>query len=193
MRCASCEHRECGTGKNCTNITPATLLETYDEEDRRLAEAAAAVEGAFYMQLGRLEESVRFVENMGFTRIGVAFCGGLAEEARVICAYFQRFVEVHSVCCKVCGTGKELLGLPQIHADQFEPMCNPAIQAKILDEAGCQMHFLVGLCVGHDSIFLRHAKAPASVLVAKDRVLAHNPLGAVYSRYWRKNRLGLSD
>ena len=27
-------------------------------------------------------------------------------------------------------------------------------------------------------------------LVAKDRVLAHNPLGAVYSRYWRK-KLGI--
>ena len=33
---------------------------------------------------------------------------------------------------------------------------------------------------------------PVTTLVAKDRLLAHNPLGAIYSRYW-KRKLGIMD
>jgi len=38
----------------------------------------------------------------------------------------------------------------------------------------------VGLCVGHDSLFLKHSKALVTVLVNKDRVLGHNPVAALY-------------
>jgi uncharacterized metal-binding protein len=34
-------------------------------------------------------------------------------------------------------------------------------------------------CVGHDSLFIKHSEAPVICLVAKDRVLAHNPVGAL--------------
>jgi uncharacterized metal-binding protein len=46
----------------------------------------------------------------------------------------------------------------------------------------------VGLCVGHDSLFFRHSEAPVTVLVAKDRVLAHNPAAGLYlsSSYYRR-------
>jgi len=43
----------------------------------------------------------------------------------------------------------------------------------------------VGLCVGHDMLFTRHSRAPVTTLVVKDRVLAHNPAGALYSGYYR--------
>jgi uncharacterized metal-binding protein len=46
------------------------------------------------------------------------------------------------------------------------------------------------LCVGHDAIFSKISKAPVTTLVAKDRVLAHNPAGAIYSRYIRKHFKG---
>jgi hypothetical protein len=49
---------------------------------------------------------------------------------------------------------------------------------------------VLGLCIGHDSLFFRHAKGLTTVLVAKDRVLGHNPIAALqladtyYSRVW---------
>jgi hypothetical protein len=52
----------------------------------------------------------------------------------------------------------------------------------------------MGLCVGHDSLFFKHSQAPATTLVAKDRVLAHNPVGALhlaetyFSRMWGPDR-----
>lgn len=46
----------------------------------------------------------------------------------------------------------------------------------------------MGLCVGHDCLFNRHSAAPVTTLVAKDRVLANNPAGALYTAgsYYRK-------
>ena len=54
--------------------------------------------------------------------------------------------------------------------------------------------FVLGLCVGHDSLFFRHSKGLATTLVAKDRVLAHNPVGALqladsyFQRVWGPER-----
>ena len=60
-----------------------------------------------------------------------------------------------------------------------------------MNEAGVEFNVLVGLCVGHDSLFFKYAKAPTTVLVAKDRVFGHNPVAGLYlspSVYYRKLR-----
>jgi len=59
-------------------------------------------------------------------------------------------------------------------------MCNPIAQAQILNEQLTDFNIVVGLCVGHDSLFFKHSEAPVTVLVAKDRVLGHNPAAALY-------------
>ena len=59
-------------------------------------------------------------------------------------------------------------------------MCNPVAQALLLNREGTQLNIVLGLCVGHDSLFYRHAEAMTTTLVTKDRVLAHNPAGALY-------------
>ena len=64
-------------------------------------------------------------------------------------------------------------------------ICNPAGQAELMNSAGTDLNILCGLCVGHDAVFGMRSNAPVTTLIAKDRVLAHNPAGAVYSRYSR--------
>lgn len=59
-------------------------------------------------------------------------------------------------------------------------MCNPIGQAMALNEAGTELNILMGLCVGHDTLFYKFCKGFCTVLVTKDRVLAHNPAGALY-------------
>jgi len=70
----------------------------------------------------------------------------------------------------------------KVRPGQFEAMCNPIAQAEILNEAKTDLNILLGLCVGHDTLFMRYARAPVTVLAVKDRVLAHNPLGAIYAQ-----------
>jgi uncharacterized metal-binding protein len=132
----------------------------------------------------RVEETIEFARRMGYRKLGVAFCGGLFSEARVLVNILQKHgFEVVSVCCKVGATPKEFLGLAdheKVRVGSYESMCNPITQAQTLNDAGTDFNILVGLCVGHDSLFLKHSKALATVLVAKDRVLGHNPVAALY-------------
>lgn len=192
MKCAKCTHRKCYIeGQNCTKISLEDVKEAYVGELLDIMKAAACTEGRFYNNLTRLEETVEFCKTMDYKKIGMAFCIGLNQEAKLIEEYFSKFFEVYSVCCKVCGVEKENLNLEQIKAGTSETMCNPLMQAKILKEKEVEFCVTVGLCVGHDALFTGACTAPTSCLVAKDRVLAHNPLGAVYSRYWRK-KLGIN-
>jgi uncharacterized metal-binding protein len=192
MKCVHCKHNKCYVeGQNCTKLTVEDVRNLYVDKEQDMMKAAACTEGRNYMKLSRLEESVEFAKELGVKKIGLSFCIGLTQEAKLISMYFEKFFEVHSVCCKVCGVGKDNLELEQINQGKFEAMCNPKVQAKLLADAGTELNFTIGLCVGHDILFNSASAAPVSCLVAKDRILAHNPLGAIYSRYWRR-RLGIN-
>ena len=188
MKCALCGDKGCYRGQPC-ELSPTS--EEYEGDDLELFKCAAEVESEGYMRLCRIEEVMEFAEKMGYHRLGIAFCIGLGKEANMLHRLLSsRGFEVHSVMCKICGVNKDELELKKLGKKEIEVMCNPLTQASVLNEAGCELNLLLGLCVGHDILFTKHSNAPVSTIVVKDRVLAHNPLGALYSGYWRK-RLGL--
>jgi uncharacterized metal-binding protein len=165
-----------------------------DGEDRALALAAARTEAAGYLRWPRVQEVMEFARRLGAQHLGIASCIGLIEEARLL----QKLLESHgfqvsSVCCKVGSISKLGIGLTLEEMvspiGDFEALCNPIGQADLLNAAGTQLNVLVGLCVGHDSLFLRHSHAPATVLVAKDRVTGHNPVAALYTLHSYYERL----
>ena len=145
----------------------------------------------------RLVELYEFAEKMGYKRLGLAFCIGLAKEAQIVEQIIQdRGFEVVSVLCKAGRTPKEMIGITdrdKIYRGTDEAMCNPVFQAKLLNRAQTELNILLGLCVGHDSLFFKHAQAPTTVLAVKDRVTGHNPLAAVYlsDSYYRKIKQSL--
>jgi uncharacterized metal-binding protein len=136
-------------------------------------------------RIPRIEETIQFSHKNGFKRLGIAFCSGLANEARMVADILERNgFEVVSVCCKVGAVPKERIGIrPEEKIsgpDLYESMCNPITQAEILNEEGVDFAILLGLCVGHDSLFIKYCQVPMTVLAVKDRVTGHNPLAAVY-------------
>ena len=193
LACAICAVKECyRQGLDCFRGlgNPTSVL---DEEDRKVLECAAAVESTTYCQATRIEELLDFSARMGYRRLGIAFCIGLAEEARALHQILAGRFAVFSVCCKVCGMDKEKMGLPQIRENSRETMCNPVGQALLLASENTQLNIIVGLCLGHDILFTRHSQAPVTTLIVKDRVLAHNPAGALYSGYYKKTKFGLQE
>jgi len=143
----------------------------------------------------RIVEIGEFARKMGYRRLGLAFCIGLAKEAAVVEQIFQgQEFEMVSAACKAGRTPKESIGITdaeQIFQGREEAMCNPIFQAMLLNEEKTDFNILLGLCVGHDSLFFKYAQAPTTVLAVKDRVTGHNPLAAVYlaDSYYRKIRL----
>jgi uncharacterized metal-binding protein len=121
---------------------------------------------------------------------------GLRQEARAVERVLRaEGFEVVSALCKIGCIPKERLGLGEtekIAIGEFEAMCNPVAQAFLLNRSGTEFNIVLGLCVGHDALFLRYAEALCTVLAVKDRVLGHNPLAAVYTldSYYRALEAG---
>ena len=133
----------------------------------------------------RIQETIEFAERMRFKRLGLVFCVGLRNEANVVENLLRkRQFEVVSAVCKVGRVPKETLGInneQKIRIGAFESMCNPIAQAMVLNDAETEFNLVMGLCVGHDALFLKYATAPCTVLAVKDRLLGHKPLAAVYN------------
>ena len=164
----------------------------------RVAQVSAVVESEGYCRWTRVEEICHFAKRMGFKRVGIVCCISFVDLSRVFSAILESHgLEVASVACKNGGVPKEEIGLKdeeKIRPGTYEPICNPISQAELLNRAGCELNVIVGLCVGHDSLFIRHSKGLVTTLVTKDRVLAHNPVAALhladsyYSRVWGPNK-----
>ena len=183
MKCAECREKPCETGRPCAEMPFPDLYG--DPETRRTMRAASEVSGEFYGLLNRLEEIMEFAGRMGFRKLGLAFCIGLAEEARLVAEILGREFEVESVCCKLGGLENWELGLMDPPGPK-ESSCNPATQALMIERAGCELAVVLGLCVGHDTVFYRACRVPVTTLAVKDRVLGHNPIAAVTCPYVRK-------
>ena len=185
MKCALCDDKGCFEGKDCTDIR-MEIEKKYSEEDLKSIKISAHIEAKFYMKKTRIEELILYARDMGYKRLGIAFCIGLEEEAKIIHQILEKTFEVYSVCCKVCGINKSKFNLEHLSDDlnMTEAMCNSIGQAIILNKEKTDLNIIVGLCIGDDTIFTKYSDAPVTTLAVKDRVLAHNPLGAIYSKYY---------
>lgn len=192
-RCAACPHeQQCRAGVDVCDVSRSRgqlrALEGYTEPDvLAMARAAAKVEATGYRKWDRARETIEFARRMGFRRLGIAFCAFVVEEA---VAYSRRLesegFSVVSVMCKTGAVLKEaILGLrddEKVRPGTPEAMCNPIAQARLLADAKVEMNIIMGLCVGHDAIFIQHAVGPVTCLIAKDRVHDHKPVDGI--REW---------
>lgn len=177
-------------------------------EDAALMNAAtSAAARATAEMLCRAEETMEFAASLGAHKIGIAVCAGLINEGRI----FGRILrangfEPYGIACKAGALSRAEMGLQTSCCDYGSVSCNPILQAQLLNEEQTDLNVVIGLCVGHDSIFLRHSNAPCTVLVAKDRPLGHNPVAALRGaegtwpynrmmkpRLWGANRLDEGD
>ena len=210
--CAKCTKTVCYSEAslkgppNCPTKTKKGLIQQalteYDDpQTREFARQASIQEFECYMHLPegltprnpRVEEVAQFAKKMGYKKLGIAFCIGLQDEAKMLTRILEnRGFEVVSACCKAGAIPKERIGITEEQKiggpGTFETMCSPITQAEILNDEGTEFNILVGLCVGHDSLFFKYSKAPVTVLVAKDRVFGHNPVMGLYltGSYYRK-------
>ena len=202
-----CDSKESDQGpSNCptkvkAEVIKQALLEYNKPEVREFARQASIQEFECYMNLPegrttrnpRVEEVAQFAKKMGYKKLGIAFCSGLRNEAKILTRILEnRGFDVVSVCCKAGAIPKETIGITEEQKIQgpgsFETMCSPITQAEILNSEETEFNIVVGLCVGHDSLFFKYAHAPTTVLIAKDRVFGHNPAAALYlsGSYYRK-------
>ncbi|MDI6710928.1 MAG: DUF1847 domain-containing protein [Thermoanaerobacterales bacterium] len=130
----------------------------------------------------RLQELILFGRRAGFKTISLGFCNGLFEEARMLSDILRQYFIVYSVCCKTSGIDKKSQNTPYMNPNaEFESACNPVGQAKVVNRLRIDLSVQMGICLGHDMCFATHTLPPTTTFAAKDRVLGHNTLAALYS------------
>jgi uncharacterized metal-binding protein len=184
--------------KNSPDLIEAAVKKYSTEEVRSIYIPATVTEKEAYetvrgVRMGvrpRIKEIVEYYKLIDAKRVGVAFCAGLRDEARLAVDFLEKNgLTVASVMCKCGGVDKMKLHVESRYKignpSQFEAACNPLTQAALLNNADTDFNVIIGLCVGHDMLFTSNSRAPVTTLIVKDRMLGHNPVIALYSGYHR--------
>ncbi len=138
------------------------------------------------LQWTRLEECMEFGKALGVKKVGVACCLGLIRDGSEFVRFLRRAgFEVVFIACTIGGATATDIGAPEEYGFYGGMACNPIAQAKILNFEKTELNFMLGLCVGHDTLFIKHSQAPIVDFAVKDKVACHNPLGPLYSSYHR--------
>lgn len=179
--CINCLDRVCLSGGQCPGVVADLHCPHSSAEHTQVLDVAADIAFETERRLCRVAEFVHFCHGMGYEHVGVAFCVQLFRETQILTHLLRRFLRVSAVCCKIGGRRLEeddtALGARHV-------ACNPIGQAAELNRAGTEINAAVGLCMGCDLLFARHSVAPVTTLFVKDRSLANNPVGALYSHYY---------
>ena len=194
-QCVKCTVLRCGATEKNTNVPVSCPTEKYPDivretkEKYELPENQAVIQGWFRLMSKildperpnekyswtRVDEIVEYAKIRKMTRLGIATCYALIPESRLLSEILENNgFEVVSVSC-LCGeVNPEDMGMPG------GIFCNPIMQAEVLNREQTELNILVGLCVGHDILFLRHCTGETTPLIVKDRALGHNPVAALY-------------
>jgi uncharacterized metal-binding protein len=182
--------KECREGLDCTDIRGDVINVYKDRKNRKILRAALTIDSEFHMRSNRLQELILFCRKMDYRHLGIAFCIDLEEETRILYDILAKRFRVSSVCCKVCGINKKAFDIPISREGKVSAACNPVAQARILNGDRTDLNVIFGLCMGNDILFSKYSDAPVTTLVVKDRGLANNPIGALYSAQYRKELWG---
>ena len=188
--CISCRDKVCLVGKECALLSrnsPSPVPESKEVE--RILEAGLDIACEEERKLCRLSEVIYFCLEMKYKRIGIAYCSELQEPAEILTYVMRRFFDVYPVCCKIGGLSiDDPFSLRNTDSGRGERKefiaCNPRGQAEVLNRLGTDINIIVGLCVGSDSVFTEASEAHVTTLFVKDKSLANNPIGALYSDYY---------
>jgi uncharacterized metal-binding protein len=210
VQCSKCEIFACvkneplNAPKFCPMKTREDVLNTAlrqysDPDDQKMMSAAAhTVIKGITNSWTRIEDVINFAREMEYEKIGIATCVALISESRILTQILEiKGFEVKSICCKSGSNFEEDIGLrndidlkyvfestnnSNIITNQKTsiPLCNPIAQAFLLNGEKTDLNILLGLCTGHDALFIKHSKAPVTPLIVKDRRTLHNPAAAIY-------------
>jgi uncharacterized metal-binding protein len=190
IQCHQCKNNEClaqypqGIPENCQAQKFPDLIEDSkrqylqpDTEKLHLAAAKVLKRGGY--DWSRVQQCIEFARELGAQKVGLAVCVGLVREGREFARFLDRAgFRVISVACMVGGLKAQQTGIPDEWVNPLGISCNPIAQAEVMNQEGTELNFIYGLCVGHDTIFIKRSNAPVTYIVAKDMVTGNNP-GAV--------------
>lgn len=171
--------------KNAPEEQLSQIKDAYMEEyNNEIMVQTAKIQAEYYEKLTRVEETILFSREMGVKKIGIATCTALLKESMTLARILRAHgFQVFSACCKVGAIDKKDIGIPEESIKHGPNICNPIMQAQILNAEKTDLNIVMGLCVGHDVLFHKYIEGPTTTMVVKDRVTGHNPAAPLYTTH----------
>jgi uncharacterized metal-binding protein len=192
MPCTSCKTKTCFSGKGEYPPACPEQAKTVIASSEEAADFCAHVKANQHNDVDRIHELIEYTRFKGYKKIGIAGCIGMHDEMRIITQVLRKEggLDVSTVMCKSGAVHKKTLDVPaksRLTTETGHAIgvigCNPVGQAMIFNHEKTDVNCVLGLCVGHDSIFMKHSDAPVISLIVKDRANAHNPASVLYGFY----------
>lgn len=147
----------------------------YNEKDIQVIKDA---EDALDPKIDRVQEIIKYAKHSKIKNIGIANCITFNKEAdKLEKKLLSEGFQVAKVNCKY---GR--VPFNDLVPGYKGTSCNPAGQARFLEEKNTELNIMMGLCLGHDIIFNSKSKAPVTPLIVKDRKLKHHSIKAFDQR-----------
>ena len=141
----------------------------YNNKDKRILRIA---EDSLNRSNDRIQEIIEYAKEANIKKIGIANCTSFTKEANILeIILVNEGFQIEKVNCKI---GK--VPFSDLLPDYKGISCNPAGQAKYLEEKNTELNIMMGLCLGHDMIFNSKSKVPVTPLIVKDRKLEHHTI-----------------
>lgn len=194
-QCAHCNILRCGSTQKNGEIPPFCPTDLYSDiinetkEQYHIPRNNAVLQGWYHLiskildpekprekfSWTRVDEIIEYATIREMKKIGIASCYALLFETKLLSGILEsNGFTVISVSC-LCGeVHPEDMGIPG------GVFCNPIMQAEVLNREKTDLNIMVGLCIGHDILFLRYCTGETTPLIVKDRALGHNPVAALY-------------
>lgn len=192
MNCLACKSKSCRSTLSCgaEKFELSSSLNLYHEGENQeiIQKAAHLVDGGHAGTLSRVEELISFSLEMGYEKIGLAYCYGMEDLANEVRELFQNDgIKTIGVSCTVGGFSQDAVNeeseLPGVS-------CNPLNQAAQLNKEGVDLAVVTGLCMGHDILFNREFKGDSTTLVVKDRPFHHAPVEGIKAAVRKLHKKG---
>ncbi len=145
------------------------FADLYEEQDLQVLKDA---EDSLNPKIDRVQEIIAYAKHARLKKIGIAHCTTFNKEADILeSVLVNEGFDMPKVNCKYGRVPFNDL-IPGYRGVS----CNPAGQAKYLEEKNTELNIMMGLCLGHDMIFNSKSKAPVTLLIVKDRKLKHHTI-----------------
>lgn len=130
----------------------------------------------------RVQDTIKFANLVGAKRIGIASCTIMLHETRTLAKLLEQAgFHVETVGCKLEGNRRADLDLDPVEDGEGSVVCNPIMQALLLNEVKTDLNILMGICVGHDALFCKYSTAPVTTFTTKDFLTGNNPCAVLYT------------
>jgi uncharacterized metal-binding protein len=192
-KCAHPEVKESPPRECPRNNYPGVLKQTLEKNKsnpaiRRISIACDEVLERGQDSLGynwtRVRELIEYARLLGYKKIGIASCIGLIEESKILARILTGAgFQVALISCMAGGVTRSKFGFKERDSVSPSIVCNPLMQAEVLNKEETELNVMVGLCLGHDILFIKNSKADVTPLIVKDRVTGHNPVAALYTSH----------